>query len=65
MGDQKAAAISAPTEDNIHVVCRFRPLNDSEEKSGSSIVVTFPSGDDNSCSLSVIHSSPARRGSVL
>jgi hypothetical protein len=27
--------------------------------------VTFPSGDDNSCSLSVIHSSPARRGSVL
>ena len=31
-----------PTEDNIRVVCRFRPLNDSEEKAGSKFVVKFP-----------------------
>ena len=34
-----------PSEDNIRVVCRFRPLNDSEEKAGSKFVVKFPSDD--------------------
>lgn len=29
-------------ECNIRVMCRFRPLNDSEERSGSKIVVKFP-----------------------
>jgi len=33
------------SEDNIRVVCRFRPLNDSEEKAGSKFVVKFPSDD--------------------
>jgi len=43
-----------PTEDNIRVVCRFRPLNDSEEKTGSKFVVKFPSGpDDNIVSIGV------------
>ena len=29
-------------ECNIRVMCRFRPLNESEEKSGSKLVVKFP-----------------------
>lgn len=38
-----------PAEDSIRVVCRFRPLNDSEEKAGSKFVVKFPSGSDDNC----------------
>ena len=38
-------------EDNIRVVCRFRPLNNSEEKTGSKFVVKFP--DDQCASVSV------------
>lgn len=41
-------------EDSIRVVCRFRPLNDSEEKAGSRFIVKFPSGTDDNCiSISV------------
>ncbi|XP_012534467.1 kinesin heavy chain isoform X1 [Monomorium pharaonis] len=36
-------------EDSIKVVCRFRPLNDSEEKAGSKFIVKFPSGNDENC----------------
>lgn len=36
-------------EDSIKVVCRFRPLNDSEEKAGSKFIVKFPSGPDENC----------------
>merc|ERR1719188_490654 len=36
-------------EDSIRVVCRFRPLNDTEEKAGSKFVVKFPSGGDDNC----------------
>ncbi|CAD6234505.1 GSCOCG00001959001-RA-CDS [Cotesia congregata] len=36
-------------EDSIRVVCRFRPLNDSEEKAGSKFVVKFPSGGEENC----------------
>jgi len=39
-----------PSEDNIRVVCRFRPLNDSEERSHSKFVVKFP--DDQCASVS-------------
>lgn len=43
-------------EDSIKVVCRFRPLNDSEEKAGSKFVVKFPSGPDENCiSIGVSH----------
>lgn len=38
-----------PAEDSIKVVCRFRPLNDSEEKAGSKFVVKFPSGPEENC----------------
>ncbi|KAK6620412.1 hypothetical protein RUM43_014229 [Polyplax serrata] len=38
-----------PAEDSIKVVCRFRPLNDSEEKAGSKFIVKFPSGNDENC----------------
>lgn len=38
-----------PAEDSIKVVCRFRPLNTSEEKSGSKFVVKFPAGVDENC----------------
>ena len=33
-------------ECNIRVMCRFRPLNDSEERSGSKMVVKFPSDSE-------------------
>ncbi|XP_017890579.1 kinesin heavy chain isoform X1 [Ceratina calcarata] len=36
-------------EDSIKVVCRFRPLNDSEEKAGSKFIVKFPSGGEDNC----------------
>lgn len=36
-------------EDSIKVVCRFRPLNDSEEKAGSKFIVKFPSGGEENC----------------
>jgi len=38
-----------PAEDSIKVVCRFRPLNDSEEKAGSKFVVKFPQGSEDNC----------------
>jgi len=34
-----------PAECNIKVVCRVRPLNESEEKAGSKFVLKFPSED--------------------
>lgn len=38
-----------PAEDSIKVVCRFRPLNDSEERAGSKFVVKFPQGNEENC----------------
>ena len=38
-----------PNEDSIRVICRFRPLNTTEEKTGSKFVVKFPSGTDDQC----------------
>eukprot|EP00096_Caligus_rogercresseyi_P008037 TRINITY_DN2631_c0_g1_i2.p1 TRINITY_DN2631_c0_g1~~TRINITY_DN2631_c0_g1_i2.p1 ORF type:complete len:985 (-),score=475.03 TRINITY_DN2631_c0_g1_i2:1043-3997(-) len=38
-----------PTEDSIRVVCRFRPLNDTEERTGSKFIIKFPSGGDDQC----------------
>lgn len=41
-------------EDSIRVVCRFRPLNDSEEKAGSKVIVKFPNTQEENCiSISV------------
>ena len=39
----------APGEDSIRVVCRFRPLNDAEERAGSKFIVKFPPGNDDQC----------------
>lgn len=36
-------------EDSIKVVCRFRPLNDSEEKAGSKFICKFPAGPEENC----------------
>lgn len=44
-----AADREVAAEDSIRVVCRFRPLNDSEERAGSKFVVKFPSGSDDNC----------------
>lgn len=44
-----AADREIAAEDSIRVVCRFRPLNDSEEKAGSKFIVKFPSGSDDNC----------------
>ena len=38
-----------PGEDSIRVVCRFRPLNDAEERAGSKFVAKFPPGNDDQC----------------
>uniref|UniRef100_A0A1A9ZYS3 Kinesin-like protein n=1 Tax=Glossina pallidipes TaxID=7398 RepID=A0A1A9ZYS3_GLOPL len=38
-----------PAEDSIKVVCRFRPLNDSEEKAGSKFIVKFPNSAEENC----------------
>nr|CAG4643721.1 EOG090X014G [Lepidurus arcticus] len=44
-----AAERIVSAEDSIRVVCRFRPLNDAEEKAGSKFVCKFPSGNDDQC----------------
>lgn len=36
-------------EDSIKVVCRFRPLNDSEEKASSKFIVKFPNNQEENC----------------
>lgn len=38
-----------PAEDSIKVVCRFRPLNDSEERAGSKFIVKFPNSSEENC----------------
>lgn len=48
-GEQQPREREVPAEDSIKVVCRFRPLNDSEEKAGSKFIVKFPSGGDDNC----------------
>jgi len=42
---------SNPSECNIKVVCRFRPLNPSEERSGSQEIVSFPPGSQESVNI--------------
>lgn len=57
-----------PSEDNIRVICRFRPLNDSEEKAGSKFIVKFPPGSDDQCvsiAVSHRHDSFAQRKRIL
>jgi len=34
-----------PAECNIKVICRVRPLNESEERAGSKFVLKFPTDD--------------------
>ena len=43
----------AADECNIRVVARFRPLNDSEERTGSRNVVKFPSDQEGTLLISV------------
>ncbi|XP_037085145.1 kinesin heavy chain-like [Pollicipes pollicipes] len=53
MADEKEAN-TGPAEDSIKVICRFRPLNTSEEKAGSKFIVKFPQQggvEDNACSI--------------
>jgi kinesin family protein 5 len=45
--EQREREIAA--EDSIKVVCRFRPLNDSEERAGSKFICKFPSGPEDNC----------------
>lgn len=42
---------SNPSECNIKVVCRFRPLNPSEKSSGSQEIVSFPPGSQESVNI--------------
>lgn len=44
---------SGAGECNIKVVCRFRPLNESEEKAGSKFIVKFPNGSEDALSIGV------------
>lgn len=41
------------TSCSIKVVCRIRPLNESEEKAGSKFIVKFPSEESISIAVSV------------
>jgi|SRR6218665_706739 len=41
-----------PSECNIKVICRVRPLNESEEKAGSKFVLKFPTDDSISIGVS-------------
>jgi len=43
-----------PAECNIKVICRVRPLNESEEKAGSKFVLKFPTDDSVSIGASQI-----------
>ena len=48
--DNSQAPQAEPSqEDSIKVICRFRPLNDTEEKTGSKFIIKFPSGSDDQC----------------
>jgi len=47
--DAKDAKDKEANEDSIRVICRFRPLNDTEEKTGSKFIMKFPSGSDDQC----------------
>ena len=40
------------SECNIKVICRVRPLNESEEKAGSKFVLKFPTDDSISVGVS-------------
>ncbi|KAI5752446.1 hypothetical protein M8J77_017085 [Diaphorina citri] len=52
MSNNAPADREIAAEDSIRVVCRFRPLNHSEEKAGSKFIVKFPSGgEENGLSL--------------
>ena len=56
MADKNDKKEEIPSEDNIRVICRFRPLNDTEERTGSKFVVKFPSGgDENVVNVAVSH----------
>jgi len=37
--------MAAADECNIKVICRVRPLNESEEKAGSKFVLKFPTDE--------------------
>lgn len=41
-----------PNECNIKVVCRFRPLNDAEEKAGSKFIIKFPPNSEDCVNIS-------------
>jgi len=43
-----------PAECNIKVICRVRPLNESEEKAGSKFVLKFPTDDSVSIGASLL-----------
>lgn len=42
-------------ECSIKVVCRVRPLNESEEKTGSKFILKFPTDDSLSCGVSKLN----------
>ena len=43
-----------PAECNIKVICRIRPLNESEEKAGSKFVLKFPTDDSVSVGVCIL-----------
>ena len=47
--DNAQAGAEPSKEDSIKVICRFRPLNHTEEKIGSKFTAKFPSGTDDQC----------------
>ena len=54
MSDNKDAVDDEQGECSVKVMCRVRPLNQSEEKAGSKFVLKFPSDDSISISVSFV-----------
>lgn len=55
-GEKEPVSLLPQEEDSIRVICRFRPLNKSEEAAGSRYIATFPSNkgqDDPTVTLGV------------
>jgi len=52
MADPQAAG-QGKEDDSIKVICRIRPLNTTEEKTGSKVIVKFPAGSSDDQCISI------------
>ena len=55
MSEQQEIEDDTQGECSVKVMCRVRPLNQSEEKAGSKFVLKFPSETSIAISVSIVH----------